>query len=112
MSAPSRRELLQGAAAFALTQLVRVTPASALPLAPRGFCPAPQTELEHTLFALAETIVPGSRTDPSGAPGASDVCALGDIPSAHDHGASAGARGGRLRARCPRQKCCTGRDGR
>ena len=42
-------------------------------------CLAAMTHNEKTFSALADTIVPGSETDPSGAPGAVEACALNVI---------------------------------
>ena len=51
-------------------------PDEKLPVAPEGMCMDPQSELEHALWALGETIVPGKDTDPAGDPGANESCAL------------------------------------
>jgi hypothetical protein len=80
------RRLFVGLAGTALlAQLARQLPAWAaqqelkpaqLPPAPAGHLAAPRNEAEWTLWWLAETIVPGTATDPEGAPGANDCGAL------------------------------------
>lgn len=41
-----------------------------------GSCLAPLSETERTLAALLDTVVPGPGTDPEGAPGAVEACAM------------------------------------
>lgn len=41
-----------------------------------GPCRPPTGDEEETLFALADTVVPGAHEDPKGRPGAIDACAL------------------------------------
>ncbi len=47
-------------------------PASPLP----GACVEPVTDVQRTLVAVLQTVVPGAELDPDGAPGAVDACAL------------------------------------
>ena len=39
-------------------------------------CFTPKNEEEETLMALVDTIIPGSKNDPTGAPGAPETCAM------------------------------------
>jgi hypothetical protein len=55
-----------GCAQFGEEPIVRVGPV----------CRPVVSEVDRTMLALAETIVPGYATDPSGAPGSADTCAL------------------------------------
>jgi len=41
-----------------------------------GACLQPATQVEKTLAAIVDTVVPGPTTDPDGAPGALEACAM------------------------------------
>lgn len=86
-----RRTILAGGIAAGLAAMVRLQaaggpgeaydPHELLPPAPGGVCRTPSNDAEEALLALADTIVPGGASDPQGAPGARETCALSVVLS-------------------------------